>query len=509
MAVIGRSTWSRAAFLAAVCVAGILAACDGGSSDPDDPSLSVTPTTATLDVGGTQQLTARNASGAVAWTSSDDGVASVLSTGYVTGVGPGEATITATDSRGSAAATVTVRRAPALVLSQSSLAFAATAGGAEPAAQTVQVTNGGDGVLGGLSVSGIVYPSGQPPGWLTATLGGTTAPTALTVRATPGALAPGTYSGTITVAAASGNPQTVAVTFTVAAGASLVLSRTAVSMTAVADASPAPETVQITNGGGGTLGGMSASIAYGAGQPIDWLSSALAVAANSATLTLTPNTRGLAAGTYTATVDVSASGASNSPQQVAVSLTVGTPPSIALSQASLAFAATVGGASPPAQTVAVTNGGGGTLSGLAATVTYPPTLLTGWLTTATLDATTAPATLTVRPTTGVLAAGTYEATILVAAAGASNSPQEIVVTFTVQSAAAAPSISLARTTVAMGAPAGGANPAAETVAIANGGGGTLSGLSTSVAYGAGQPTGWLQATLDATAAPATLTLQAP
>jgi hypothetical protein len=46
-----------------------------------------------------------------------------------------------------------------------------------------------------------------------------------------------------------------------------------------------------------------------------------------------------------------------------------------------------------------------------------------------------------------------------------------------------------------------------TVGITNGGDGTLAGLSTEVAFTAGEPTGWLTASLDATTAPTTLRLE--
>jgi uncharacterized protein YjdB len=79
-------------------------------------SVTVTPPTASTTVGGTVDLTAtvRDAGGnaladrAVAWSSSDQGIATVSSTGTVTGVAPGSATITATSEGRSGSAVVTV-----------------------------------------------------------------------------------------------------------------------------------------------------------------------------------------------------------------------------------------------------------------------------------------------------------------------------------------------------------------------------------------------------------------
>jgi hypothetical protein len=76
-----------------------------------------------------------------------------------------------------------------------------------------------------------------------------------------------------------------------------------------------------------------------------------------------------------------------------------------------------------------------------------------------------------------------------------------------QPAASAPAISLSPAAATFAATAGAASPAAQPIAIANGGTGTLGGLAAgTVAYGAGQATGWLSASLSAVTAPATLTL---
>ena len=62
---------------------------------------------------------------------------------------------------------------------------------------------------------------------------------------------------------------------------------------------------------------------------------------------------------------MTAAGAQGSPATVPVTLTVSAqppPPALAVSPASLAFAATAGGSAPAGKTIDVTNTGGGTLS---------------------------------------------------------------------------------------------------------------------------------------------------
>jgi len=79
-----------------------------------NPTISVSPTTATLSIGGTQQLTATVANLTnknVTWASSTTGVATVNSSGLVTAVAAGSATITATSASVTslkATATITV-----------------------------------------------------------------------------------------------------------------------------------------------------------------------------------------------------------------------------------------------------------------------------------------------------------------------------------------------------------------------------------------------------------------
>lgn len=103
--------------------------------------------------------------------------------------------------------------APAIALTPSNVTFGALRGGANPATQTISVTNAGVGTLTGLAAGTITYGAGQPAGWLGATLSGSTAPAALTLSVTTGNLAVGAYTATlpVTSSVASNGPQTVGV----------------------------------------------------------------------------------------------------------------------------------------------------------------------------------------------------------------------------------------------------------------------------------------------------------
>jgi hypothetical protein len=103
---------------------------------------------------------------------------------------------------------------PTIGLSPTSLSFTATQGAANPAAQTVNVTNPGSGTL--------TWTASDNASWLTlnTTSGTTTTETdPITVSVNTSGLSAGTYNATITISAsgATNTPRTVPVTLTVSA----------------------------------------------------------------------------------------------------------------------------------------------------------------------------------------------------------------------------------------------------------------------------------------------------
>jgi alpha-tubulin suppressor-like RCC1 family protein len=182
-------------------------------------------------------------------------------------------------------------------------------------------------MLSGLAVGAISYGSGQPTGWLSATVSSGTAPATLTLRATIGSLTGASYTATVPVTSglARNSPQTVTVTLIVGPPPpAIVLSPSSISfVTTYQGANPAPQTVSIANGGSGTLSGLAVgTITYGSGQPTGWLSASLSGSAAPAVVTLTATLGLLRPGTYTATVPVASGVASNSPQTVGVTFNV-------------------------------------------------------------------------------------------------------------------------------------------------------------------------------------------
>jgi regulation of enolase protein 1 (concanavalin A-like superfamily) len=145
------------------------------------------------------------------------------------------------------------------------------------------------------------------------------------------------------------------------------------------------------------------------------------------TIAVSYSTSGLAVGTYTATISITASGASNSPQTVPVTLTVAASatPAISRTPASLSTSTTQG-ANALSQSFQVSNAGGGTLS-------YTIADDASWLSCSPVSGTSTGEldTIAVSYSTSGLAVGTYTATISITASGASNSPQTVPVTLTV------------------------------------------------------------------------------
>jgi uncharacterized protein (TIGR03437 family) len=218
------------------------------------------------------------------------------------------------------------------------------------------------------------------------------------------------------IMAATPSPSTIA-----AAPAGLQFSYT------IGGAAPAAQTVQITNTGSGALNFAAAA------ANASWLSVTPASATAPATLTVSVSPAGLSAGTYTGTIQVTATGASNTPLSIAVTFTVtAAAPSLAVAPQSLSFAYTIGGSAPAAQTVQITNAGGGALSWSAAASDY-------WLVLSAANG-SAPGPLSIAINPANLAPATYTSSVRITAAGASGSPLSVAITLVVQGTQAVPNI---------------------------------------------------------------------
>jgi uncharacterized protein (TIGR03437 family) len=216
-----------------------------------------------------------------------------------------------------------------------------------------------------------------------------------------------TGTDTIAIIAAAPSPSTIA-----AAPASLQFAYT------TGGTAPSAQSIQITNSGSGTL-------AWTAKASASWLTVSPASGTAPSALSVSISTAGLIAGTYSGSVQISSTSASNTPLSVVVTLTVTQPPpSLGIAPQALTFNYTVGGSAPAAQSVSITNAGAGALSWTASTTDY-------WI--AALPASgSAPGTLSVSVNPVNLAAGTYTSAVQITAAGATGSPASVAITLVVQ-----------------------------------------------------------------------------
>lgn len=357
---------------------------------------------------------------------------------------------------------------PTLAVAPTSLSFAATSGGANPAAKQLTISNSGG---GSLAAPAVTVTSGGA--WLSAGAPVASGATyTVQVNVTLGALAPGDYTGqlSVTSAGATGSPATVPVTLTVGSGTQPTIALAPASITfdttAGSVSDPAPQNLVVTNAGAGTLAAPTVSTpTYGANGS-GWLAidAPTGAAGGPYTIVLHAAVGALAADTYTASFTVSSTGASNSPRTYNVTFNVAARPTMSLDKTALTFTRTTN-AAPASQTITLSNSGGGTLADPTLQVSY----VTGsnWLNTGWAAGAAGSFTITVQPS-DTLQPGTYTANLQIASAGATNTPRTVAVTYHVPGIALAPSATLTFT-----ATQGGANPAAQNVTVSNSGGGTL------------------------------------
>jgi len=314
---------------------------------------------------------------------------------------------------------LTVSDAALLTVSPGYLAFSFPLGTASTGLQYISLTSTGD------PLNFAVTPTTTPAGatWLfVAPLTGTT-PSSLTVFVNPTGLPVGTYSGSIAVAAQGANSQAMPVTVTITSTAALAITPTSLSFTQTyGGVAPAPQTLSVASSGTNLV--FTAAVSTNIGG--NWLSVTPNTSTTPQNVSVSVNGAALAPGTYTGTITINATGASNSPQTVQVTFTVVQAQTLSVIPNSLTFNYQIGSAQPAVQTLAVSSTGG-TLSFTATAATSGGGV---WLTASPSSGMT-PGTVSVSIIPAGLAAGTYSGTITIAAAGATNSPQTVSVVLAV------------------------------------------------------------------------------
>jgi hypothetical protein len=256
-----------------------------------------------------------------------------------------------------------------------------------------------------------------------------TAPAKLTLTIKPTTIAAGAYETVVRIAATGADAKTIRAALTVKPRPRLALDKAAIAFTANLGDSVATQTVAIA-GVDGSIDSLSVA-KPDCGTVPQWVTPVLSASKAPATLTLNVTHGSLGAGTYSCSIGVSTTQSlvDSASQVIRATLTLRAVPKLVVSIDTVR-AGTVRASDAPPSFVKITNGGTGTLSGLTAAVIAYASNGAGWLTLS-LDSTTAPATLTVRPTARSLSTGTYYATVNVASSIDGIAAKTVVVSFQV------------------------------------------------------------------------------
>ena len=433
----------------------------------NSPSLNVSgPLTFNFQIGGTGNVTQKqltvNSSGAplgfsaIASVNPNPGNVQWLSVSPATSVTPATLTVTVTPATlpaGTYIGTVTlsspnsstpgqnvqvtlnVSTQPSLDLSPNSLSFTYQVGGALPPDQTVTP----NATAASLNYT-IAVSTNNTGNWLSYVASGVT-PAPVTVSVNPVGLPPGNYTGNLTFTPVGGaNQQVVPVTLTISNNPTLSVDPGSLLFNfQTGHAQPPAQTVSVTSGGS-PLGFTVAANVVTTSNNMTWLLVGQPSAATTpATFTVAVSAFGMAPGTYTGTVVLTAPGGSNpNPSPgcngtlcIPVTLNIRDTALLSANPNSLTFAAQLGN-SPNASSVTVNS------TGEAVTYTVTPNIISPpngtWLTIGGPGAPASsaqPSAFFVGVTSQALPAGVYRATITIHPTSNSNPDVVIPVTLTI------------------------------------------------------------------------------
>jgi uncharacterized protein (TIGR03437 family) len=365
---------------------------------------------------------------------------------------------------------------PTLTVPSTPLTFNYTIGGTAPAAQLVSV-GGTSGIS--FTATAASVPAGT---WLSVSPGSGTVSSSSAVSvavAVAGLTTAGTYNGTVTVSSpnATGSPTMIPVTLNVIAPV-LTASPSQLNFAfQIGGTAPVSQNINVGDASNVNFTATAATSPSGG----TWLSVSPGSGSASGTLTVSVNTTGLTANTYTGTISIAATGAVT--QTVNVSFVVSTLPTISSTPMSLSFTYQLGSATlPAAQTLTIGGTAGLNITATAATIPAGGT----WLSAAPVGAGTTPGSVSVAVvnTTG-LGAGTYNGTVTIGASGVSGVVPQVVTVSLVISASLTTTSSGLNFTYTLG----GTAPAMQSISV-----GGSQGLTFSAAASTNPPGGsWLSA----------------
>ena len=369
-------------------------------------------------------------------------------------------TVAITTPNGTQNVTVTLSVTSGAVLSAQpgSLIFSAQTGGSTPAGQSVFFSTSDIALNNSLDLTGLVTASVP---WLSVT----TFQKSIQVFADPSGLTGGVYSGTVTVSPSGLTSLVLPVVLVIDSGTGgggsgpLIFSPASLSFTAATGSSPSTQSLSVTS---------NTSTSYSVTSNQTWLTVSPASGSTPSNLTVSVASSNLAAGSYNGTLTFNPG--TGSTQTVAVALTVtgtgggGNPGNVTTAPSSLTFTSQTGTGTLPVQAVQINSASGNA----PVTFTVTSTTVSGgsWLSTsvnAGVQGST-PLSLSVNANITGLAAGTYQGNVRITPTG--GTVKDIPVTLTITAPA---SVSATPTNLTFTYRAGGAIPAAQTVAVSGAG----------------------------------------
>ena len=308
---------------------------------------------------------------------------------------------------------------PIIEVDKTSLAFEASFAGDNPSAQTLRIRNSGDGMLN--------YQLGSEEDWISVSpLNGSSTGEwdEVQISVDISSLLRGVYQGEISITAENtpNSPFVIAVELTIL-GPHIQTDTPSFSFEGVRGGpNPKPQVFKVRNAGEGTLN-------YNIVTTKTWIQ--VSPASGSSTgewdrIKVSVDISSLSAGTYEGKVRIQGEKASNSPRVLNVSVVI-LSPTIKLNKTSLDFLATAGGANPPVKLFKVKNTGAGTLN-------YQITANRSWINITPTSGTSTGEWDQIQVGVNIadLSAETNEGEVIVRDENASNSPQKLKVTLSVQ-----------------------------------------------------------------------------
>lgn len=324
--------------------------------DANDEQFPLT-ITGTFSDGSTADLTQ---SSYMTYSSSNNALATVDSTGTITATGAGSASVVATYAQAGQSFQVTVSvtvSPPVITASPQSVSFGNQNVGTSSAQQTVTLTNASSASLNVLSVA-------ASPGFAETDncVAGSPFPAGgtCTVQVTFAPAIEGAATGSLGIVnSATAGPIVVSLTGTGSGPAFGLSAESFVFGAQSVNTSSAPQTLTLTNTGSAALSVSSVAATAGFSETDNCVSSSPMAVGSTCTVNVTfsPTVSGIASGTLTINDDVG-----GSPQAVALVGNGTAAPSVSLAPASLTFSSQPTGTASATQTVMLTNSGGASLT---------------------------------------------------------------------------------------------------------------------------------------------------